>query len=623
MADIKFGAKDYSGIKKLNFPLSDGSGYAQFSLGGSETAEYSWNQIPELVRNFLDNVTYDPSDYTTSRIAEFAPATADLNNTYPIGKTIETETGVLDRNGYEMAVQNGNTVLYNDIPNQYTEYVVRNGGAVSQAGTLKPTGALRQIKCVTKNVRDLGGWACDGGTIKYGKLFRGGAINANDVDIFINQLGIRHELDLRGTDEAESDENVLRDYIGYTCPKLYVWYTITDAYKETWKEILKCVFDAVKSNKPLYFHCSAGADRTGTVACILNAILGVSQSDLDKDYELTCFYTGTGTDNSARRRNEAEWKGLITQINALTVGDTFRDKVLNWVASLGFTVDEINDFRAAMIDGTPDTIVLSIGTQTITNTLTNVENSNTDASIAKYQPYEAKITAPEGYAIESITVTMGGKDITKEVFDGKPTNLFRSIAKNLANCALDNVRKAVIDGQGYVANVVVNDGYTLEGGTVALTMGGIDIMANYYSEGKIAIPNVTGDIVITVQAVESATPVTVIPIVWNDGYYCSYTLGTDFGLIADAGYITSDVIQVQAGTQYYFNIKSAGVTNTSMKVVGADSNGKVTEAIALSNIYSDNSYPFTVKDGTTQIRMRGYADTGFKGTSTEDTISYE
>ena len=58
------------------------------------------------------------------------------------------------------------------------------------------------------------------------------------------------------------------------------------------KAIFDPLFDYVIANKPTYFHCSAGADRTGVVALLCEAILGVSQSDCDKDYELSSFNSG-------------------------------------------------------------------------------------------------------------------------------------------------------------------------------------------------------------------------------------------------------------------------------------------------------------------------------------------
>ena len=571
---------------------------------GAEIAEHIWNQIPTAVKNFIDNVTYDSNDYSTSQIANYAPATADVNNTYPIGITVETDSGVLDRNGYEVAVQSGNTTLYNDIPKQHTEFVNRNNGAVLRTGTLKPTGGLRQIKCATSNVRDLGGWACDGGTVKYGKMFRGGEFQEADLDIFINQLGIRHELNLRGTSEAESESTVLRDYVGYTCPEKYVWYTIADNYKETWKEILRCAFDCVTKNKPLYFHCSAGADRTGTVACILEAILGMSQSDIDKDYELTSFATGVSTDNAARRRNESEWSGLITQINALT-GSSFRDKVIGWVASLGFTAEEINAYRAAMIDGAPDTITLDVATYSVTKSIGAIETDNTATTAVQYQPYEAELTAPDGYAISNLKVTMGGVDVTASVFKGYKTTLNRAVVKNLTNCSLDNPKSIVIDGQGYVANLTANEGFTLEGVTVTITMGGVDMSA-YYSEGKIAIPNVTGDIVITAEAVASAQET--VPVTIISGYKCNYTVGQDIGVIAESSYAISEEIPVEYGKTYTMEY-NANAKDFGVRFVGYNNDGIVTESQNITPGSAGNhtaEWTPTVAT-TTKMRLRGYA----------------
>lgn len=55
---------------------------------------------------------------------------------------------------------------------------------------------------------------------------------------------------------------------------------------------------------------------------------------------------------------------------------------------------------------------------TITNALTNASTSNSAASIAEGASYSATITADSGYTISSVTVTMGGVDVTADVYVG-------------------------------------------------------------------------------------------------------------------------------------------------------------------------------------------------------------
>lgn len=450
-------------------------GGAVRGITGAETVV--WHQCPEAVRNYLSSVTYDPGDYSTSQIDSYAPAMAVVSNYRPIGKTL------------------GGKTYCNEVPGIETPFA--SGG---KAGTLKPVDPLRWIQTRTWNVRDLGGWACDGGTVKYGKLFRGGYVTSADRAVLVEQLGIQHELDLRGANEGGLTVSPLGGDVRYTCAAAYAWYSLTPA--DAWKANLRCVFDAVTHNEPVYFHCAAGADRTGTLACVLEGLLGMSQSDIDKDYELTTFYSGSDTDANARRRNEAEWNGLISAIDAKS-GSTFRDKCVTFAAELGFTADEINAFRAAMIDGTPETVTPDIATFAVTNTLSGAATDNTALEATQYQPYTAQITAGDGKAIGSVRVTMGGADITADVWRGEETNLYRSVTLKLSGCSCDNTLRRVIDGQSYGAALTPDADYTLDGAAVKITMGGNDV-SNYYSGGKIAIARVTGDIQITVSAVESA-----------------------------------------------------------------------------------------------------------------------
>ena len=359
--------------------------------GGTGKREESWHQCPQAVRNYLANVDYTNVAYTESSIATYAPTTPVSSNTKPVGKTIDGVT------------------YYNEVPGVKTPFASTN-----VAGTIEPLDAVRWLNTPhALNVRDLGGWACDGGTVKYGRLIRGGDPNASDIPVLVDQAGVMWELDLRGSTEAGRTESILGDGIGYSVFDRYQTYSLTDT--DLWRQIIRVAFDCVLHSMPVFFHCAAGADRAATLACVLEGLLGVSQSDIDKDYELSCFYSGTGTDLQARRRNENDWKTLINQILAFS-GSTFRDKCVSFVASLGITADEINEFRRLMIDGTPATVTPTVSAYTVTNTLTHVTNGNTATTATQYQPYEAELTPDTGYKLASVAVSMGGVSIKDSVY---------------------------------------------------------------------------------------------------------------------------------------------------------------------------------------------------------------
>ena len=476
-------------------------GTAIRGIHGAETIQ--WHQCPEAVRNYLTNVTYDSSDYSTSQIASYAPANAVVSNYKPIGRDAGGETH------------------FNEVPNIETPFA---GGG--KAGTLKPLDFLRWIRTRNNsaeawNVRDLGGWACDGGSVKYGLLIRGGRISAADREVLVGQLGVQHEIDLRGKEDRDpsdgdvATESPLGDDVWFTIADKAASYALTPV--ATWQLYLRCVIDAVTHREPVYFHCTAGADRTGTLACVLEGLLGMSQSDIDKDYELTTFYSGSGTDAIARRRNETDWTKLINAIKAVS-GDTFRDKCVHFaVGTCGMTMADINAFRAAMIDGTPETLHWY---QTITKNLTGCTISNNASQVDYGEAYTATIAAESGKTITSVVVKMGGVDITSTAYTagsgainitkvtGAVTitavaimpSVTYTITLNLTNCASSNTATSIAENASYTTTLSPT-GTFKKLGAITVTMGGTDISASAVSGSTVSIAKVTGNIAITCAAV--------------------------------------------------------------------------------------------------------------------------
>ena len=79
-----------------------------------------------------------------------------------------------------------------------------------------------------------------------------------------------------------------------------------------------------------------------------------------------------------------------------------------------------------------------------------------------------------------------------------------SITNTLTGCTNTNPAETVYKDSSYSAIISPNTGYVLEGATVSITMGGVDVTASVYNNGTISIAQVTGDLVITVVAVAVA-----------------------------------------------------------------------------------------------------------------------
>lgn len=83
-----------------------------------------------------------------------------------------------------------------------------------------------------------------------------------------------------------------------------------------------------------------------------------------------------------------------------------------------------------------------------------------------------------------------------------PTVKTYSISKELVNVTSHNSATSVSEGASYTATLSASDGYTLDGATVTVTMGGVDITSTAYVSGVISIASVTGNVEIFASAVQ-------------------------------------------------------------------------------------------------------------------------
>ena len=117
------------------------------------------------------------------------------------------------------------------------------------------------------------------------------------------------------------------------------------------------------------------------------------------------------------------------------------------------------------------------------------------------------IVTPTGNGSCVITAKCGSYSATCSVtVNESVTVITYTIKNNLTNVTNSNSSTSITENSRYTATLSPSGGYEIS--TVTVTMGGKDITASAYSNGKINISSVTGNIVITATATEINTDVT-------------------------------------------------------------------------------------------------------------------
>lgn len=161
----------------------------------------------------------------------------------------------------------------------------------------------------TNNTRDLGGYPCEGGAVKWGVFLRSdnpSALTQEDI-AYLQAYGVTAAVDLRKREEAAHMPSALEGVKGIQVHNISMsdnihnidiqgdipgsmsglYITLLDESQEEIHQIMQVMAQAEGG---VLFHCAVGKDRTGVVAMLLLKLVGVSDGDVVANYAVTEIY---------------------------------------------------------------------------------------------------------------------------------------------------------------------------------------------------------------------------------------------------------------------------------------------------------------------------------------------
>ena len=245
----------------------------------------------------------------------------------------------------------GSARAFNLIPGKKYYWRVKCGENSSEIRDFTIANELPRVLYIPEltNVRDCGGWQLSGNRRrKFGMIYRGGqlevwthlphgnGLNAQGKKVW-HELQIKTDLDLRSDGESVFAENeVAYQKLPSTA---YATWQETGIFSPEAKEQVRKIFAlfADETAYPLYMHCAGGGDRTGTIAFLLGAMLGMDYNDLINDYE----YSNLSV-SGERCRFSKVWKAFEEKLNEYAPGEPVRNQVVNYLKSCGITQETQN-----------------------------------------------------------------------------------------------------------------------------------------------------------------------------------------------------------------------------------------------------------------------------------------
>jgi protein-tyrosine phosphatase len=210
-----------------------------------------------------------------------------------------------------------------------------------------------------RNFRDLGGYQTPYGETHYGIFYRGGelsGLNKEELDA-LHDLGIKTVIDLRDEKTATERPDSVKDDQRFAYFLLPVngngrvptnRADMFDSYFEMIEEpksACKIFRTLLQAEKPLYFHCAIGKDRTGVIAFLILMANGVALQDANADYLASYSYIDDLVEMAIEQKNYPE--DLIDP-ETLFMVRFYREflkrygSLDEYFASIGLNEDEVN-----------------------------------------------------------------------------------------------------------------------------------------------------------------------------------------------------------------------------------------------------------------------------------------
>lgn len=313
--------------------------YTILPAGIDGTSENS-KPIP-LKFEVQESPLYNLSDITSSKLR--------ISETSDFAQFIEVEGGA--QHHFEVYNLKINTKYY------YYYWAITASGTfysdIKEVFVKNEAPRMLNINGVT-NARDDGGWKLKGQDkyTKQGLIYRMARLNTSS-DTFIQPDGIeafkaleiKTEIDLRTTGDNPPTSSAVPGVNYYNCKLSHSSndsYFTVDSNKQGVKQVLDIMGDL--NNYPLMFHCHIGTDRTGFISFIVNALLGVEDEFLYRDYMMSNFAKIDGPRDTA---------SISTYINEL------RDRyhcdtdlslgAKSYMLDIGVSEENINNIKSIML----------------------------------------------------------------------------------------------------------------------------------------------------------------------------------------------------------------------------------------------------------------------------------